>query len=212
MQFNIVVAIIALVASGAAMAQPAAKPVWQSLPTAEDVAAAMPAQAVAAGQGGLARLTCRVAVGGVLSECQVAGEEPAGLGFGGAALTLVPRIVMAETWADGRTAVGESITLPIRFTPPPLRQAQARARASDVALYYPDLASRQRISGLAVLACDLASNGMLSGCKIVQESPSGQDFGNAAMAMVRNRALGAEPRPGAAGTERVLVKLAFQSR
>lgn len=204
-----------LLSASAAYAQPVSKPVWRSLPTPEDVAAAMPAPAIAAGQGGLARLTCKVATSGALADCVIAGEEPAGLGFGAAALTLIPKITMDPAWSDGRSAVGESITLPLRFAAPAPRLAEARYKGGSAGRlggpgpYYPDRAARLGIAGTAVIECDLAPDGGLGACKALGEAPANEDFANAALVMAARGHLKAETRPGATAKERVRVKVVF---
>lgn len=61
---------------------------WATEPTADQIEAARPA---AAPGRGYVSLSCRVMPDGALSECEVKSEQPAGVGFGAAALTLTPR-------------------------------------------------------------------------------------------------------------------------
>jgi hypothetical protein len=60
-------------------------------------------------------LSCSVGATGALGDCQVKDENPAGLGFGPAALTLAPHFVMKE-WSDaGLAMVGRKINLPVSY-------------------------------------------------------------------------------------------------
>jgi hypothetical protein len=58
---------------------------------------------------------CRVGEDGTLVGCKVAGEEPAGLGFGDAALAAAPGM-RANLWSrDGLRTPGAHVVVPLRF-------------------------------------------------------------------------------------------------
>lgn len=62
-------------------------PVWLQRPTSREVARFYPRRAIERGRSGVASLDCLVRIDGALA-CQIASEEPAGWGFGAAALQL----------------------------------------------------------------------------------------------------------------------------
>jgi hypothetical protein len=97
-------------------------PVWLELPTAAEFQAAFPKT-----EGGANRvrivLLCDVAAGGALSGCTVDSEEPAGQGYGAAALTLAPKIRVALLSAGGTPLVGAKIRVPVRYEITPVAAA-----------------------------------------------------------------------------------------
>ena len=58
--------------------------------------------------------------------------------------------------------------------------------ATDVALAYPASALRDGVNGTATVACVIALNGLLDDCNIVAENPLGQEFGAAALSIMRH--------------------------
>ncbi|MCI3132445.1 TonB family protein [Phenylobacterium aquaticum] len=188
-------------AAGAAGAAPVNKPVWDALPSNEDVLAVYPAAAKANDLSGRAKITCTVTAAGRLDGCGVVSEEPAGAGFGAAALALAGKFSLEPHWADGRSAVGAALTLPFRFEPPELRAPELKfqRRASygglgDAGPYYPDDAARRHLTGLVVMDCDLAADGALSACVVRSETPEGYDFDAAALRMAGAKWMTAVPR------------------
>jgi len=59
----------------------------------------------------------------------------------------------------------------------------------DWAKAYPSHAAQAGISGSVKMKCAATSAGMLSGCAVIQESPSGEGFGAAALALATGMAL-----------------------
>ncbi len=55
----------------------------------------------------------------------------------------------------------------------------------DLARYYPDSAVRRGVSGAATLNCAVAANGSVRNCMIVDETPIGEGFGDAALKLSR---------------------------
>ena len=90
-------------------------PDWRRRPSLEEVARVYPAPALAARQGGLARLACVADAAGLLRDCYVAGEDPAGYGFGEAALRLQSIYAMRPMLPDGRSVTGGRLRIPIQF-------------------------------------------------------------------------------------------------
>jgi hypothetical protein len=88
------------------------KPVnWAARATEAQIAAAYPKDAKGVG---FANLGCLLGSGGVLTQCQVVGEAPQGLGFGAAAMGLAASF--KAHYAAGEE--GASVLLPLEFDPP----------------------------------------------------------------------------------------------
>lgn len=88
-------------------------------PSPEVLARLFPATARRMGVEGAATLSCVIRRDGTMGECAVTGENPQGLGFGGAALVAM---TYYQVDVDGPNAVQVSRRLPaitIRFALPP---------------------------------------------------------------------------------------------
>jgi hypothetical protein len=89
-------------------------PIWLALPTAAEFQAAFPKTERGANRVRVV-LLCDVAAGGALSGCSVDSEEPAGQGYGAAALALAPKIRVGLLSAAGTPLVGAKIRVPVRY-------------------------------------------------------------------------------------------------
>ncbi|MBA4792186.1 MAG: energy transducer TonB [Phenylobacterium sp.] len=95
------------------------RPTWTALPSAASMAGAFPAAAQVAGvASGRVIMDCRVGEGGTVEDCRVASEDPAGYGFGPAALSLTPGFRMSVWTMEGLPTVGGRITIPLRYQNP----------------------------------------------------------------------------------------------
>lgn len=95
-----------------------AAPDYASTPRGEDVVTYYPKAAAAANIEGRATIDCTVDEQGLLRGCIVLNEEPAGAGFGAAALRLSPLFKMRPMTKDGVPVAGGAIRIPIRFALP----------------------------------------------------------------------------------------------
>jgi protein TonB len=87
---------------------------WVRLPSSDALERAFPTAALSRGVSGFAVLQCTVAQGGHLEGCQVGSENPAGYGFGRAALSLRSQFLVDST----SVAVGTLIRFRIDFSLP----------------------------------------------------------------------------------------------
>lgn len=91
------------------------KPLWATLPSSADTAAAF--ADVTKTVSGTVRvgLGCTVQTGGYVADCAVEREEPAGKGVGQAALALAPHFRVTTWTMEGLPTVGGKIAIPLRF-------------------------------------------------------------------------------------------------
>jgi protein TonB len=90
---------------------------WLTRPTASELESAYPAAAFERRIEGRVRLNCVIAGDGSLT-CSVGAEEPAGFGFGAAALQLSRSFRAAPLTNTGAASAGRRVRLPIQFSPP----------------------------------------------------------------------------------------------
>lgn len=90
------------------------KPEWKGVVTAEAVTSVFPDQALKAGlRSGRGTLDCVAKDSGALDQCKVVGEEPAGMGFGAAALA-ISTAMQLNPWNEQSGPVGGALVrLPI---------------------------------------------------------------------------------------------------
>ena len=98
-------------------------------------------------------------------------------------------------------AAGEQLDLPNRLaapeTPPTVLFHRPMPQFADLGgagPYYPDRAARFGLSGVAVISCEPKPDGTLTACVVLSESPTNQDFGNAALVMARRKWITAPPK------------------
>jgi TonB family protein len=99
------------------MAHTVAKPDVISQPTAAEIQAAYPERALADQVQGAAAIDCQVMANGKLAGCRVAGELPAGYGFGQAAIDLAGDFVMKPRAVDGEPVGGAIVRVGVNFSP-----------------------------------------------------------------------------------------------
>ena len=91
-------------------------PQWVRAVSGPEMAAVYPAQAK--WKSGRAVLACRLSQTGRATDCAVAEETPAGMGFGEAALKLAPLFQFTTHDAAGKSLVGGTFQIPLAWTAP----------------------------------------------------------------------------------------------
>ncbi|HEV2363355.1 MAG TPA: hypothetical protein VGS12_04060 [Caulobacteraceae bacterium] len=87
-------------------------------PESLDLRQSFPQKALAAHvTAGQVMLACTVGDQGWLTDCSVSSEDPAGLGFGKAALDLSPHFQVSVWGDDGLPTIGGRVSVPIRYQP-----------------------------------------------------------------------------------------------
>jgi TonB family protein len=190
---------------------------FAALPTAEDLAAFYPKDALAKGIGGRAVLNCGIDAQGFLANCHVDTEFPAGQGFGEAALALQGKFRMKAA-ADSPLRRKGGIRIPVRFMPPPADEPgvqfakpdwRRRPTAENFADYYPDRAQRDGVGGMAVAQCTVLATGRLTDCTLVYEDPPGYGFGAAILkltAFFEAKPLTEDGKPVSGGVVRIPIR------
>jgi len=98
------------------------RPAWAAIPPLSDFQASFPKTENGVNHVRVV-LACEVKTGGALSACDVASEDPAGQGYGRAALALGSKFRVGLMTTDGAPTVGAKVHVPIRYeltpeTPP----------------------------------------------------------------------------------------------
>ncbi len=106
-------------ADAAPAGRPLPDPDWVRLPDPDRTAALYPVAARSAGvTTGMGKVDCRIGETGALGACALVEEQPIGLGFGQAALTVAPEM-RANLWTrEGGPTVGTHVIVPLRFDAP----------------------------------------------------------------------------------------------
>lgn len=194
---------------------------WVRRPTAEDLRAVLPGEAIKRGLDGYAVIDCVATVQGALTDCAIVHEKPAGFGFGSSAVALTPQFMMKPATLRG-VPVRSTVRLPIRFvTGPPASLADAKRVVSpglpwieapsygDVAAAYPAKARAERVGGRATLACNMNGEGRLTGCETASSTPGGYGFDSAAKMLAKRFRYAVRDEREKVATRKLMVHLPF---
>ena len=203
---GLALAISAAMPSTALAADTIVHATWLTRPNAEDLLGVWPAEALKRGKGGKAVLSCTVTTTGALVECKVASETPAGAGFGQAAITLTPQLLMSPATHNGVPFAERGVKIGINFdgagpeTGSRIGGQMSMAALPDRAISdvpwiaaptydqvvaaYPQKAKDKGVAGHVVLSCVFKSDGHLTGCSTVREEPDGYGFSSAARTLI----------------------------
>jgi TonB family protein len=115
-------------ATPAGQAKKVEKPDWIVRINPERIVALYPAAAADAGvREGVGVADCLVAPDGKMTDCKVAGETPAGLGFGQSAVLALSLMQMDPWTPEGRPVAGARVRVPVKFSLAPEGEAEAPA-------------------------------------------------------------------------------------
>jgi len=166
---------------------------WYDAPTYAEVAATYPARARTQKAGGHVTLNCSLKKDARLGDCDIAMEEPRGLGFGEAARKLASRFKGPLTLQDGKSTKGLDTQVPITFAPemladgPPMTghpHWTATPTVGQMAGLLPKGPRRtEALTVRVMLDCAVVAEGHVDDCKVESETPSGQGYGETGVAM-----------------------------
>ena len=91
------------------------RPVWIRRPSAFDFARLYPHDAILAEAQGQTVTSCSVTDDGLLGSCITLSEQPVGLGFAKASLSLMKKFKMKSVDLEGQPVAGRSVRIPIRW-------------------------------------------------------------------------------------------------
>ncbi|HEX2562161.1 TonB family protein [Phenylobacterium sp.] len=176
-------------------------PDWVRRPRPEDLLAVWPKVAWEKGIGGKAVISCTVTTAGALRDCSVVEEDPPGMGFGGAAITLTAQLAMRPKLVGGKPVPG-MVRIPINFSDPglpigshlrggakipaltkrvvsnvPWRQAPTY---EQVIAIFPQKARAAGVDARAAIECTINRDGRLGSCQTISGEPNGMGAGAAA--------------------------------
>ncbi|MBV9995457.1 MAG: TonB family protein [Caulobacteraceae bacterium] len=175
-------------------AEPATPPA--QAPPRYDILAYYPPAAKSGGVSGSATLSCGLTEHGGFTGCNLVSEDPAGHGFGAAALAMAAKAVGdqgVELPPDRRgpeTVTFRFTASPLSIQPDVLNHRPAvithpdwvhQPSADDVTEYYPAAAVRTSMGGRAILECGVGIDELLEYCVVREETPEGYGFGDAAL-------------------------------
>ena len=160
-------------------------------PTRAQVAAAYPHDALGGSLGGKAVMRCKISPTGSLDACAPLSENPAGLGYGRAGLSLSPFFKVQINSANSDTISTATVDVPVTFHNPSFSSGPPRiTNPSWIQMIsydyfnaaYPANAIAAGIDqGSAQIQCVVAASGHLTGCQVRSEFPKGLGFGEAAI-------------------------------
>jgi TonB family protein len=174
---------------------------------ADPVLGFYPAAARTAGVEGQAVINCKRDAHLALVACKLVSEDPAGQGFGAAALAMAakspqnPRLLLKDAAAEPAADTAVRFTLrPPYITPDVTRMAHivksaaivSQPTSAQIQAEYPPRALDNQVEGGAVIECVVTLAGKLAECQVYDEQPTGYGFGQAALDLAADFVL--EPR------------------
>jgi len=132
---------------------------------------------------GKAALDCVAAEGGKLADCKIAKEDPAGQGFGQAALSVVGFERIKPTDETGASVVGRPVRTSFEFLAPGDANPNwlRKPTGKEIANVFPKKAIEDGVAGKATIGCQVTTEGFLQNCKVLSESPKDYYFGAAGL-------------------------------
>ena len=183
MKVWVLAAFAAATLSGVATAEDdRARPEIARRATAAERAAAYPKAAFERKISGSALLDCTADQAGREIDCKILEEEPAGMGFGEAALALSAK-ERVKTSGKAASIVGKRFDNVFSFLAPGDSNPDwvRKPTGSQLAAALPTRAVETGRGGRAVINCQVTIEGFLGRCKVLSEDPVDYGFGAAAL-------------------------------
>lgn len=176
-----------------------------------DVRAAYPKAAFDQNISGDVTLACVADADGRLQACKVFKEDPAGQGFGAAALILVEKERIKTRDMSGTSVAGRPVKTYFQFLAPGDANPQwvRKPTSADLAGVFPTAAVKAAKDGRAAIKCDVTVEGFLQNCKVVAEDPPGLGFGAAGLQLAPQFRMSPKIRNGKAMTSEVTVPIVW---
>ena len=183
---------------------------WTSVPGATEIGSA------GGDKVGDARLYCRINQDGRLSRCTVSDESPTKRGLGSAALKLAGRFRAATNPRSTYDPAAAWVEVMVHFGPPATPRLIALPDwilVPNAVPLFPAAAQTAAVkSGAGRVDCGIGQDGGLTDCRLLDETPTGLGFGDAALAAAKGMRMNlwtrdGYPTPGG----RVIVPLRFNA-
>ncbi|HEY0437291.1 MAG TPA: energy transducer TonB, partial [Phenylobacterium sp.] len=156
---------------------------WAQEPADADFARVLPAETVKGNVPGRAIMRCTAQADGALAGCAVIADSNSSAGYGKALLALAGQFRLKPqelaTLPADRTVIVPYENFPFDKAPDWLRKPTER----DMLVVWPKAALSQGIGGKATISCLVSLQGALYDYVTTAESPAGQNFGVAAIAL-----------------------------
>ncbi len=173
------------------------EPDWLKRPNSEQLGDAYPPRAMEIGKSGKVVMECEVTVTGNVHHCAVVAEDPKGLDFGNAALSLANLFQMRPALRDGE-AIESRVRVPISFScagcqaigpvqtrmhfrSPPWLAAPTFEQWKAA---YPAKARAAGAGGAVNFECGFKGDGAIGACAVQAENPRNLGFAAAARSLL----------------------------
>lgn len=174
----VLVALLVLQAAAPARPPPSTSdmPGWSRTPSAADMTAAYPAEALAANFAGSATIECSVDAAGGLKDCVAVDEV--GPGFGDAAVAVASKFQMPTKAPSGAPTAGRTVRFPIQWVNP------TKSKLPAIVIYDDE----GRVGNVG-FNCRVRDDRSLDNCVVVDARPRGTNlFAVAGPAALRAKA------------------------
>lgn len=164
--------------------------------TTDEVLRYYPEGARAGGVEGEVELSCQFTKHAAMKDCALVGENPSGQGFGQAALALSRLSTPNPNVTVPPEKMSRKVVFKFRLHPPAIEPNPLvpphiitnpdiihGPAPDDVIMAYPKQAHGS--TGRAVLDCVVTVHGKLDSCTVIEETPPGLGFGDAALKLTR---------------------------